>query len=40
MGKSKSDLNSVELANKIIEQYQPETIKDLQMHSKTYLVYV
>ncbi|UOQ48656.1 IS256 family transposase [Gracilibacillus caseinilyticus] len=30
MGKPKRDPNSVDLANKIIEQYQPETVEDMQ----------
>ncbi|GAA0504301.1 IS256 family transposase [Salinibacillus aidingensis] len=30
MGKSKRDPNSVELANKIIEQYQPQSVEDMQ----------
>ncbi len=31
MGKPKRDPN-LKLANKIMEQYQPETVKDVQMH--------
>lgn len=30
MGKFKRDPNSVELANKIIEQYQPKSVEDMQ----------
>ncbi|MEC4002828.1 IS256 family transposase, partial [Bacillus subtilis] len=30
VGKLKRDPNSVELANKIIEQYQPKSVEDMQ----------
>ncbi len=30
MGKPKRDPNSIELANKIIEQYQPKSVEDMQ----------
>ncbi|MBM7542387.1 hypothetical protein JOE23_002656 [Amphibacillus cookii] len=30
MGKPKRDPDSVELANKIIEQYQPKSVEDMQ----------
>lgn len=30
MGKLKRDPNSIELANKIIEQYQPKSVEDMQ----------
>jgi len=32
MAKPKSNPNSGELANKIIEEYQPEAVKDMKKH--------
>ncbi|GIN61648.1 hypothetical protein J27TS8_16410 [Robertmurraya siralis] len=37
MGKLKKDPNSVELANKIIEQYQPKSVEEMQAALKDIL---